>query len=61
VNARGLIDYPVPLEGAVAHLMLPRDLTAAEVERLHRILLSLVQPDPAPAPAAGPESKGPIP
>jgi len=41
-----LMDYPFPLrEGVIAHLHLPRDLTAKDVRRLHVFMQSLVLDD----------------
>ena len=48
VEERGLIEYPFPLrDKLVARLMLPRDLTVADVKRLSGFMTALVvdQPD----------------
>lgn len=41
-----LVDYPFPIrEGIIAHLVLPRDLTGAEVKRLAAFMATLVLDD----------------
>jgi hypothetical protein len=41
-----MVDYPFPVrEGQIAHLVLPRDLKASEVKRLHAFMATLVTDD----------------